>query len=249
MQAQRAVVCLTSTESKRLIARGVASLNSVKMAQKEGRVIVALGSTNSYVYEELVGRAPDRGRFMAGYIADGQLKTVSDRLEPLVLVKGEDTGRLWTEVLEEFEAGDVFIKGANAVDSQGFVGILLGSNNGGTIGAALGNVQARGAEMIVPVGLEKMIPSVLDVAEEMGTKKVDHQPLGMMPLLNATVITEIHALNLLTEVTAYHCASGGIGGSEGAVTLLLKGSEEEVASALDLVGSVKGEPPLLDPEK
>ncbi len=247
--SKTAVLCLTSSESKRLIARGVVAMEAVKRAKDKGRIIVALGSTNIYVCEELTGRAPDRGRFMAGYIAEGKLKTAKNRLEPLVLVEGRESDRPWAEVLSEFEKDDVFVKGANAVDVQGFAGILLGSNTGGTIGAALGAVQARGAHMVMPVGLEKMVPSVLDAAEEMGTDRVDEgSRLGLMPVVNATIVTEIHALNILSGVTAYHCASGGIGGSEGAVTLLIKGSEEEVGSALEVVNSVKGEPPLADPE-
>ena len=37
--------------------------------------------------------------------------------------------------------------------------------------------------------------------------------------------------------------SGGIGGSEGAVTLSVEGTEANVKKALDLVNSLKNEPP------
>ena len=42
-------------------------------------------------------------------------------------------------------------------------------------------------------------------------------------------------------------ASGGIGGSEGSVALVVEGSEDEVASAFEIVGSIKGEPPVGHP--
>jgi hypothetical protein len=41
--------------------------------------------------------------------------------------------------------------------------------------------------------------------------------------------------------------SGGIGGSEGAVVLLLEGYEENIEKAWEIVQSVKGEPPIAVP--
>jgi hypothetical protein len=38
-----------------------------------------------------------------------------------------------------------------------------------------------------------------------------------MPVVNATVVTEIQALRILTGVKTTHVASGSIGGCEGAV--------------------------------
>ena len=53
-------VTLTPAESKRLIAMGVAALPEVKRALREGIVIVAVGTTNARVAEELLGRKIDR---------------------------------------------------------------------------------------------------------------------------------------------------------------------------------------------
>jgi len=77
------------------------------------------------------------------------------------------------------------------------------------------------------------------------------QAAGLMPVVNAKVVTEIQALEMLTGVTAVHVASGGVAGSEGAVVLALTGEEPVVKAAFELVESVKGEeqfePPRLIP--
>jgi hypothetical protein len=63
------------------------------------------------------------------------------------------------------------------------------------------------------------------------------------------VVTEIQAFAILAGVKAYHIASGGVGGSEGAVALALEGEEEKVIQAFELAKSVKGEPPVTLPDK
>ena len=66
----RAIVVLPPGAARRLIARGVAQLPAVERALREGLVVVALGTTNGYVAEELLGRGIERERFCAGYIGD-----------------------------------------------------------------------------------------------------------------------------------------------------------------------------------
>ena len=62
-----------------------------------------------------------------------------------------------------------------------------------------------------------------------------------MPVVNAKVITEIQALELLTGVTAIHVGSGGVAGSEGAVMLALEGEHDVVLNAFELIENIKGE--------
>ena len=62
-----------------------------------------------------------------------------------------------------------------------------------------------------------------------------------MPVVNAKVITEIQALEIMSGVTATHVASGGVAGSEGAVILSLSGSETVVRDAFELLEGIKGE--------
>ncbi|HCP01523.1 MAG TPA: hypothetical protein DIT35_08520 [Rhodospirillaceae bacterium] len=66
----------------------------------------------------------------------------------------------------------------------------------------------------------------------------------MLPLMNAKVITEIQAFDILFGLTAVHVGGGGVSGSEGAVVISVTGDDGDVRAAINLVESFKGEPPL-----
>lgn len=245
----RALLVFNPPESKRLIARGVAQLPQVAWARQHGRIVVGNGTTNAFIVEELTGERIDKVAYAAGVVWRGELGVApgQTRLAPLVLIRGERVDRPYVEVVGEFEAGDVFIKGANAVDPQGRAGVLLGSDIGGTIGSVIGPLAMRGSHLIVAVGLEKMVPCVVTAARKCGARLVKRAhgiASGMMPLVNATVITELDALRVLADVEATHVASGGIEGSEGAVVIAVEGPEAAVDRALEIADSVKGEPPV-----
>jgi hypothetical protein len=243
------IFALTSSESKRLIAKGVVAMTEVKRVLQKGRLVIANGTTNAFVIEEILGNKVPKGRYSAGIVTNGALQITEkeDRFLPFVLEDGQISKSMTRDVLEKFEAGDVFIKGANAIDPYGNAGIFMASANGGTIGTSLGFLAAAGALLIVPVGLEKMIPDVIDASRKCGIGRLKYAldwKVGLMPLVNATVITEIEALAYLTGVVATHVGSGGFGGSEGAVSLVIEGTDEQVSQTLDLVKSIKGEPPV-----
>ena len=63
-----------------------------------------------------------------------------------------------------------------------------------------------------------------------------------MPVVNAEVITEIDAIKILTGADSTHISSGGVGGSEGSVTLVVDGFEPEVKAVFNLLDEIKGEP-------
>jgi len=225
----------------------------VKEALRKGRVIVATGSTNAFVAEEILGHEIDKVRFITGQTGHVTKKGSPDpnRLFPFVFIDGQvvdvDPFKL---VPDAFEAGDVFIKGANAVDHERNAGVLMANSMGGTIGTSIGVLLARGSHLIVPVGLEKMVPSVVEASRHCGMNRFKYHigsPAGFMPLVSAKVITEIEALAILTGVKAFHVGSGGIGGGEGTVVLAVEGTDEQVRAAFELVQSIKGEPPVQAP--
>jgi len=247
-----AIFALTSSESKRLIAKGVAALPEVQRAYRQGWLVIGRGTTNAYVAEEILGVKVPKYNYAAGIICDGMLTVTKreERLLPYVLYKGQPMDMTTDDAAKQFGADDVFIKGANAVDPEGNAGVLVADDKGGTIGGALGCLAARGSYLIVPVGLEKLIPSVPEAARRCGIKRFKYalgEPLGLVPLVAAKVITEVQALAILTGVKATHVASGGINGSEGAVTLVIEGTDEQVQRAWELVRSIKGEPPVVRP--
>lgn len=249
-----ATVVLTPAESKRLIGKAVAALPEVRRAREQGRLIITRSTSSAYVAEELLGEAVPKNRFAAGIICQGLLATVprEERLHPFVLKNGERL-RVQPEVLlQEFEAEDVYIKSANAVDMDGNAGVLVASNVGGTIGLALSTLSARGCHLIIPVGLEKLVPSVTAACFHMGTHRQRYSTgmlVGLIPVVTGKVVTETQALRVLAGVTAHHVASGGVGGSEGSVVLALSGDEATVDRAWELVQGVKGEPPVPGPSR
>lgn len=241
----RALVTLRPAESKKLIARAVASLPEVKQALVDGVVIIGTGSTNAEVVEACTGEQVDRARFLAGMITRGMTCVTprDERLPNLVLVRGQARDIPPVEALELPGEHRVLVKGANAVDPDGVVGVLMAAPDGGTVGRLLGHFQAGGWPVVVPVGLEKLIPSVPDAASRMGRTTFDRSlgaGVGMMPLTTRFVMTEKEALRSLAYVGVTQVAAGGIGGSEGSVTLVLEGDDPAVENAVDIIESVKG---------
>ncbi len=246
----RALISLTSAESKRLIAKGIAALPEIKQALEQGIVVIGRGTTNAFVVEELTGNTLEpKCDYAAGIIVDGELAAIpaGTRLKPIVLRHGKPANISTAEALQEFREADVLIKGANAVDPEGNAGVLTAGPKGGTIGEALPIILPRGSILIVPVGLEKLIPSVEQAARAAGIFRFKYStglPSGLVPIPNALVVTEVQAFEILTGVKVVPIAAGGIGGSEGTVVLSLEGKKTQIEQALSLVKAIKGESPV-----
>ncbi|MCL2437951.1 MAG: hypothetical protein FWE48_03360 [Coriobacteriia bacterium] len=245
----KALFTLNSAESKRLIAKAVVTLPQVQSALNKGMIIIGAGTTNAFVLEELTGTVVDKARYTAGIIAGGRqcVTSTDERLDPVVLVDGVRSDLSWEEAVAKIGAGDVFIKGGNAIDPDGVVGIQMAHPEGGTIGKALPVVVARGAQLILPVGLEKFIPDVALAADVSGIHSFDLSigiKVGLMPVTYGQPITELEALEKLAQVEAYCISAGGIDGSEGSVTLVVEGPSKEVEVLFGLVKSIKGEQPI-----
>lgn len=246
----RAQITLTSSESKRIIAKGVAALPIMQKALKDHTIILAGGTTNAFLAEEILGvKIEEKSTYTVGLITDGKTGVSKEetRIHPFVIAKGKDLGPdvHWKDYLSQLEPGDVFIKGGNAVDHTGLAAVAASNLMGGTIGAAAGPVSIRGVKLIVPIGLEKLVPDVREAVEFMAGHRADEaigDKIGLIPMLGATVVTEIVALETLFPVQAKCIAAGGINGSEGAVTIVIDGDEADVDKALKLVRSIKGEP-------
>jgi hypothetical protein len=69
----------------------------------------------------------------------------------------------------------------------------------------------------------------------------------LVPVTCGLVITEVEALGILAGVEARMIAGGGIGGSEGAVVLLIEGTSKSLDKAWKILESVKGEAPIAVP--
>jgi hypothetical protein len=248
-----AEVVLTTSESKRLIGKAVASMEVVKEALKSGLIIILRGTTNSYVAEEILGEHIEKERYAGGIIVPGMLSLISpEESIPLIIIEKSKVKKDLSleEAVKMLKTGDVLIKGANALDPDGVAGVFLArtpTSEGGSMGLPLGIVVGRGISFIVPVSLEKLIPVPLkEVVAQLNDKAVSLAmglTVNMMPTMG-NVVTEIEAFKILAGVEALNIGGGGVGGAEGARIFLLRGDEEAVTKAFNLVQSIKGEPPF-----
>lgn len=251
------LVSLTPAESKRLIGRGLAAHPIVTQAFRSGRILISNGTTTGYFVEELLKEPMDISRFPCGVITKGVLcQTPDDRIRSVMLYKGarldSDMSISDYEELSRFAGqmsrGDVYVKGANAIDAAGNAGFLLAHPSGGNIMTALPQVFAQGVTFMIPAGLEKLVASVPEAGRHMrGIDGYDFtfgRGCGYAVVSSGIIFHELAALELLTGVRGWHVASGGIGGSEGSVSLVLDGGPEQIDAAVKLLKEVKKEPPL-----
>ncbi len=243
----KAAFVLTTAESKRLIAKAVVRMPEVQAALERAYIILGGGTTNAFVAEELLGGRYEPGQFTAGINSYGLLCTTNPKARvpfPIILHKGEVVQKTIRQALDDFHRETIVIKGANAVDPEGNVGVITSGFDGGTVAAFIGTVTSQGLKVIVPVGLEKLVVSVKDSASYVGAKTMDYclgVDFGLYCLTKTTPVTEIDAFRILFDVEARHIASGGVGGSEGSVVMVVMGEEPKVKRAIDLVESIKGE--------
>ncbi len=245
-----ALVTLNPPASRRLIAKAVVELPEVKAAWKKGWIIIARGITAAYVSEELFGITVEpKSQQTAGLVVKGatNANTAPPPCTMHVVHDGKVVENADSNVeIHNFGPEDVFIKGANAVDSQGNAGIMASSLKGGTWGMFTPVVTGRNSHLIITVGLEKLVHSVDVACRHSGVYYYKWSlglPAKLVPAITGKVVTEIQALEVLAGVKAYHICSGGVNGSEGAVTLSIEGDEASVKKAFDLVSSIRNEPP------
>ncbi len=254
MTAQGSAV-LTVSESKRLIAKGVAKMPVVQNNCQEGMVVIPTGSTNAYVAEELLlGKTLVKKHYMTGATLPAGVERedleLGQEIPDIVLKDGEidpDLDRL--SVLEQLNSGDVFIKGANALNyRQGVAGILIGGfGGGGTIGAAVGHIVGRRLNFIIPVGLEKCVAqNIFEVAKVVNARRKREDNVPRMMPVKGDIVTEIEALSLLAGLEVYQMAAGGVAGAEGSVRLAFEGPEGAVEKAERVIAEIQGEPPFVE---
>ena len=267
----KAQVVLTPHESKKLIAKAVAGMPEMETARQEGLVVMHPSTSTHFLFEELTGKKPDTDVWLYGAIVKkglciewgsysnivehGHLATPG-KFDSSWIIKGKDIQPKKTidELCQVLGEKDVYVKGANALDSDGRVGVLIGSMAQGTIGKIVVASKKRGFKIIYPIGLEKLIPiSIKEASKETGSNKnFDYSmgiPCSLMPVPGVSM-TEVNAFKILAGVKALPISAGGLGGAEGSIVLLIKGEPEGVQKAVDLAEEVKGAvlPPVRNPD-
>ncbi len=244
-------VSLTVSESKRLIAKGLAVYPPVQESLKKGKLVLTKGTTNTYVAEELIQDSLTHGEYVLGYISPAKSSKKLDssvKRNELVFVNGQIQDMPYTAILSEMEEGDIVIKGANIINHQkGQAAVMIGHPTGGTTGNIYPVVQEKKLRLIIPAGLEKETSQNIDLIG--GYSKIPHEATDKKApwlwSIKGELFTEIEAIKQFADVEAIHYGSGGIGGAEGAVSILIRGSEAEVNKALAIIENIQGEVPFI----
>ena len=255
---------LTVAESKRLIGKAVAQMPIVKNALANGMVIIIKGTTNAYVAEEITGNKADHAAFVTGRIEPEKGAKYLPQVKPvnhLILEKGKVVDIPLPDAAKKLKAGDVVIKGANALDYKNKIAAVdILDPSGGTTGITMPFIVARKAYLVIPIGLEKLVAGdVVDLTLKM-REPVESlpAPAGVSPsafpgytipsmwLLTGEIVTELEAIKILTGATAFQSSAGGVSGAEGGVWLVFRGTRDQVTKALELTKSVQGEPPYTE---
>jgi len=255
-----AQVVLTPTESKKLIAKAIARLDVVRQAATDGMIVIHPSSSTYFIVEELTGSKPRTNYWVCGVVtprgmcvemamASGERSPRTVEFDPGKLrgLWAIKKGKVFTEdttaeLMDQMTSKDVYIKGVNALDSQGNVGILVGERGG--LGVVLSAWKKKQFTLIFPAGLEKLIPiPVHQAAIEAKQAKYEYGmglPAGLFAYPDGKSVTEIDAVKILSGAAAVPIASGGLGGAEGAVTLIIKGRNNQVKNALEFIEQSKG---------
>ena len=132
----KSLVTITSSESKRLVAKAIVKMDRVQEALHNGIIAIDGGSSGAYVTEELARElgiqleVRDLRDYIIGLIAeDGSCLEAVESLKLPVFVKGkveyvnfpdENFSKYFSQMTES----DMFVKGGNAVDIEGNAGGL-----------------------------------------------------------------------------------------------------------------------------
>lgn len=239
---------VTPAMGKRLIGKGMAQLPEIQAVLEKGTLVIIAGTTNGYVAEEiLTARGQAEGFSRVGFrrgatVAPGRKLAKAEFPGDVVIVDGEwQRGKTIFDVVNDLQAGDIVLKGANAFDSYGQAAVQIGHPQGGTIHAALAAVFGRRARLIIPVGVEKRVfENIVSLAKLVNAPEASGPRLYPLP---GDIFTEMDAIELLTGAEVDLIAAGGIYGAEGAAWFGVSGPAGIEAAAVALVKSVRDEPP------
>lgn len=246
---------LSVAAGKRLIAKAVLKLPCVQRALAENVMVITAGTTNAYIADEVLhtlGQAEGFSyrHFYRGYTVPpgykAALESESEQfLGDVVLQAGKWVrGLTIFDIVDQLQPGDLIIKGVNAVNLQDReAAVLIGHSKAGTIGAAIQAVIGRRVELILPVGLEKRVTgSIGAIAEKLNV--VNASGPRYFPV-RGRIITELEAIEILSEAQAELVASGGVSGAEGSYRLAVTGTKEQLEIAGQIIKSVVNEPQLM----
>ena len=229
-------ILMTVAMGKRLIARGLMKDPAVRETMTNGRLLIVAGTTNACVAQEALLALGSEAKFdpqtfRRGITAAPNAKVTGGQTSfDLLIDHGEvRMDRTVFDVAEELGAGDMILKGANALYLPGAeAGILIGNPRGGTVIPTIAAAIGRRVQILVPIGLEKRVEKpILELTRIANGSESEGARLCPLP---GRVYTELDAIRTLTGAHAELLAAGGVFGAEGAVYLAVTGDEDQLNS-------------------
>lgn len=239
---------LTVSESKRLIAKGIAANKEVRDRLENGIVIITLGTTNTYIAEELAGLSAPRGSFVTGRIYPSSKEDFAKDIKregEIVLMKGKPADITYVDALAQMNAKDIVFKGANMVNyAKRQAAVCVGAPDGGTVAKLRKYTDQGKGRWIIPIGLEKETTQDLVEIQRITNREIQRGKgtVRLNVAEDANLYTEIEAIKEFADVDVFVTAKGGVDGAEGGVSLLICGSKQEVEKAENIVKQISGEP-------
>jgi len=240
-------ITLTVEEGKEIIALGMLNHPIFKNTIDNGKILFKGGTTVSKITEKLLkvplrisGRITQRGTVAS----KATLKEAHSILYHNREWKGVDAD-IVAEVAK-FTDKDLIICSANAIDNYGNAALMAGSVGGGLVGQSLSSWYTEGAKVIIPVGLEKIVPGNLsEIINKTGRRDKSiswGMSVGLMPLYGE-IFTEIEAIKTLADVDCFPIGAGGLGMAQGSITLEIHApSNEEYEKILEILKTIKTKP-------
>ncbi len=238
---------LTPAAGKQLIALALAENAEIQNALKNHTVVVVAGTTNMYIAKTLLSSIGEDGftgkHFFRGIVSGQPVPSDLPEMEgDVVIEKGcYVRGKTVQEVAPGMGAGDIILKGANAVDLKtGEAAVLIGHPEGGTLAAIWQACVGRRAKVIVPAGVEKRVDGpISELCELCCAPDAAGARLAAAP---GKAFTEIDAIRQLTGAEAKLIAAGGVCGCEGAAWFQCCGTDEQLEKLQSCIAKVRQTP-------
>jgi len=237
-------VTLTVSEAKRIIAMAALALPEMKKAMESGKVLLKGGTTVSLLSEKITGQKLG----ICGRISLRGTKGPPDmnlEFPHSVLFEGGkaiDVDDIFEDAALSLGKDDIFVVGANAIDTEGNAAMMAGSPLGGEPGRVMGALIAEGTNILILAGLEKLIPGrIVDAARACGRKKIAlsfGMAVGLIPILGR-LITEVEAVQILADVRTTVIGRGGVCGAEGSTTMVVEGEKKSLRSIYKIISAIK----------
>jgi hypothetical protein len=208
-----AQILLTATGAKHLVAKALTEY--IDFTKK---VYIAYGTTNQYLLYHL-GIKTDM-LYAAGCNVNGKFNITRERDKPVVL----ENGKLTDIAGFEMNARSVLVKGANALwyeNGKKHAAVAAADPAGGTYGNFYIKAVCAGAQVIIPVTHEKLIPYFVETSQNVDSST--GAKIAMLRFFSGEVFSEIEAFKILFGLEAEVILAGGIDDCSGAVGFLLKG--------------------------